>query len=133
MCVIVKTRCFYGLPISHNQIKKLSTLFLRYLPRKTQYSRFSGGIFEFEILEIFTRAFLLKSILWIWIFFKHCRVLSLKMKQKIFSKKSPKNCLTVDMLRDGSKTLKKGKEKRKMRKIQTTAFLLFCIGNFIFC
>ena len=38
--------------------------------------------------------------------------------------KSTKNCLTVDIARDRSKTLKKEKEKRKMRKSQTIDFLL---------
>ena len=43
-------------------------------------TRFHGGCFEFEIPESFTRAFLLKTIIWTWIFFKHCRLLSLKTK-----------------------------------------------------
>ena len=86
---------------------------------------------------MFTTAFLLKTIIWTWIFFKHCRVLSLKTKQKIFSKrcKSTKNGLTVDVARGRSKTLKKEEEKQKMRKSQTTVslLLLFYIGKLIFC
>ena len=57
-------------------------------------------------------------------FFKHSRVLSLKAKQNIFSKKTQVNQMTFNIARDRSKTLKKGKEKRKMRKSQPTAFLL---------
>ena len=53
-------------------------------------TRFHSGIFELEIQEIFTTAFLLK---------KRC--------------KSAKNCLTIDIARHRSKTLKKEKEKRK--------------------
>ena len=48
---------------SQSNLKKFSTLFLRYLPRKTRYSRFHGGLFELEILEIFVTAFLLKTII----------------------------------------------------------------------
>ena len=48
---------------SQSKLKKFSMLFLRYLPRKTRYSRFHGGLFELEILEIFTTAFLLKGII----------------------------------------------------------------------
>ena len=52
-------------------------------------TRLHGGLFELKILEIFTAAFLLKTIIWSW-------VLSLKTKKKYFSQKrckSPKNCL----------------------------------------
>ena len=58
------------------------------------------------------------------------------MKQKISKRcKSTKNCLTVDTVRGRSKTIKKEEEKRKMRKSQTTTFLLlpFYIGKLIFC
>ena len=43
-------------------------------------ARLHGGLFELDILEIFATAFLLKTIIWTWLFFKHCRVLSLKTK-----------------------------------------------------
>ena len=36
---------------------------MRYLPRKTPYLRFHGGLFGLEILEIFATAFLLKTII----------------------------------------------------------------------
>ena len=41
----------------------------------------------------------------------------------------------LELARDRRKTLKKEKEKRKMRKSQTTkiSFLLFYIKKFIFC
>ena len=36
--LFVKIRCFYSLPLIHYQnLKKLSTLFFRYLPRKNRY------------------------------------------------------------------------------------------------
>ena len=60
MCVIVKTSCRYSFTInSQSKLKKISTLFVRYLPRETLY-----GLFELEIPESFTRAFLLKTITW---------------------------------------------------------------------
>ena len=48
-------------------------------------------------------------------------------RNKKFSQKrckSTKNCLTVDIARDRSKTLKKKKEKPKMRKSQTKPYIL---------
>ena len=45
-------------------------------------ARFHSVLFELKILEILTTAFLLKTIVWTWIFFKYCRVLpSLKTKR----------------------------------------------------
>ena len=44
--VIVKTRCFYGLPLIHNQnFKKFSTLFLRYTKKNSlqNLTRFHDG------------------------------------------------------------------------------------------
>ena len=46
--------------------------------------------------------------------------------------KSPKNCLTVDITRDRSKTLKKEKEERKMRKSQGKIFGLPHTSNWIY-
>ena len=71
-------------------------------------------------------------------FFQALQIALLKNETKNLLKKrcqSTKNCLTVDIARDRSKTLKKEKEKRKMRKSQITGFLLllFYIGKFIFC
>ena len=48
---------------SQSKLKKISKLFLRYLPRKTLTSKFHSGLFELEILELFTTAFLLKAII----------------------------------------------------------------------
>ena len=43
MCVIVKTRCFYGFTVnSQSKLKKISTLFFRHLPRKTGYEIYQG-------------------------------------------------------------------------------------------
>ena len=50
-----------------------------------------------------------------------------KKSQKRF--KSPKNCLTADIARDRSKTLKKEKEKQNKTKSQTKAFLLLLFLN----
>ena len=61
------------------------------------------------------------------IFFKHCRVLSLKRNKKSFQKrcKSPKNCLTVDIARDRSKTLKNRGIKRGNEKKSNNSFFNF--------
>ena len=94
---------------SQSKLKKLSILFLRYLPRKTRYEIFHGGFFELQIPESFTRAFLLKTI----IFFSSTVEWSpLKRNKKSSQKrcKSPKNCLTVDIARDRRKTLKREKK-----------------------
>ena len=48
---------------SQSKLKKFSILLLTYLPRKTSYERFHDGLFELEIPETFTRAFLLKTII----------------------------------------------------------------------
>ena len=34
----------------------------------TKFTRFHGGLFELDILEIFTQPFFFKSIIWTWIF-----------------------------------------------------------------
>ena len=57
MYVIVKTRCFYGLPLIHNQNKKNSAHNILEIPTKKSslrnLTRFHGGLFGLEILEIF--------------------------------------------------------------------------------
>ena len=82
MCVIVKTTCFCSFT------KTFSKLSLKCLPRKTRnLSSFYGGLFELEILELFTAAFLLKTIIIELEFFsQYCRVLSLKNKEILKSK-----------------------------------------------
>ena len=70
-------------------------------------------------------------------FFEALQSALLKNDTKSLLKKDasqPKVAWTVDIARDRSKILKKEKEKRKMRKNQTTAFLLllFYIGKLLF-
>ena len=62
-------------------------------------------------------------------FFQALQSTLLKSETKNLKKrcKSTKNCLTVDIARDISKTFKKEEEKRKMKKTQTTAFLLLLL------
>ena len=136
MCVIVKIRCFCSL---QSKLQKLSTLLLETFTNKNSLrnlTRFNGGLFESEILEIFTTAFLLKIIIWTWISFQHCRVLSLKTKKNLL-KEDSSHLKIADIVRDRRITLKKEKEKRKMRKSQTTTifFLLFIlyIEKYVFC
>ena len=47
-----------------------------------------------------------------------------EIKNSLKRCKSPKDCLTVDIAKERSKTLKKEKEKQKTTKSLTTAFLL---------
>ena len=74
MCVIVKTRCFISFTIySKSKLKKISTLILETFTKRhllRNLTRFHSGLFELEILEIFTIAFSLKTITWTWIFFQ---------------------------------------------------------------
>ena len=50
MCVIVKTRCFYSFTINLKIItEKVSTLFLRHLPRKIRYQIWQGFIVGFFV------------------------------------------------------------------------------------
>ena len=105
---MVKTRCFYDLPWIYNK----------------------------NFSKIFKTAFFKKTIILTWIFFQaECSPEKRNTKSSQKRCKSPKSCLTVDIPRDRSKTLKKREGKRKMRINQTTAFLLlrFYIGKWIFC
>ena len=93
-----------------------NALFLRYLPKKHLLQilkRFHGKLFklELEILEIFTTAFLLKTVFWTWIFFQS-RVLYLKMKKKTFSKEIQITLTLIDIARD-QKNAKSGKKRRR--------------------
>ena len=63
MCVTIKTRCFYGLTLSI-KTKKIQHTILKISTKKNSLrnlTRFHGGLFELEILEILT-TFLLKTI-----------------------------------------------------------------------
>ena len=88
------------LPLTHNQNnKKIQPIILETFTKKNllrKLTRFHDGLFEPWILEMFTTAFLLKTIIWILIFFfKHCKMLSFKTKKKSQERcKPPKDCLT---------------------------------------
>ena len=64
MCVIEKISCLYSFAINpRSKLKKISTIFLRNLPRKTPYETQQGFMvvfkfsrFELDILETFTTA-----------------------------------------------------------------------------
>ena len=76
MWVIVKTRRFYSFTInSQPKLKKTQQIFLGTFTKKNllrNLTRFHGGFFELEIIGIFRAAFLLKTIISTWIFFKYC-------------------------------------------------------------
>ena len=95
-------------------------------------TRFHGALFDLEILEVFTTAFLLKTIIWTWIFFKYSRVLSWKTTtKKIFSKKIQATYNLFDLARDRRKTLKREK-KWKIRKSQIAIINIYYIYTFTF-
>ena len=85
-------------------------------------ARFYGGLFELEILEISTIVFFVENYYLNLNFFQALQSALLKSETKSSQKrcKSTKNCLTVDIARDRSKTLKK---KKKTRKLFTSTFL----------
>ena len=90
-------------------------------------TRFHGGFFWIGDPRKFHMSFFVKNYYLDLNFFQTSRMLFLKTKKKSSQKrcKSPKNCLTVDITRDRSKTLKKEKKQRKMKKSQTTAFYFY--------
>ena len=75
-------------------------------------TRFDGGLFELEIIEISTTAFLLKTYLNLN-FFQVLQSALVKIEKKFYQKrcKQCKNRLTF--ARDRSKTLKKRKKHEK--------------------
>ena len=90
--------------------------------------RFHDGLFELGFLEIFTTACLLKAIIWAWVFFKYCRVLSLKTRKKNSAQKrckSPKNFTR----KTEEKRWKKRKENKKWEKVS----FFFCVAGYIKC
>ena len=93
---------------------------------------FYGGLFELEILEIFTTVFFLKTIVWTWIVFKYCRVLSLKTKKKSCQRSWKPARKLADIARGRRKTLKKRKEKQRMAKNQTIATNIFFTFTFLY-
>ena len=125
---------------SQSKLKKFSILFLTYLPRKTRYEIYQGfmvGFLNWRSQKVSQELFRQKLLFGLEFFSSTVECCPQKRNKKSSQKrcKSPKNCLTVDIARDRSKTLKQEKEKRKTRKSQTAAFLLllFHIGKFIFC
>ena len=69
-----------------------------------------------EDLEIFETAFLLKTFIWTWIFFKYCRVLSLKTKTKILHKKDATRLKDAWHSKRQKKNIEKTEQRTKMRK-----------------
>ena len=67
-------------------LKEFHTAFQKFINKisKKNSTRLHDEFFGLKILETFTKAFLLKLV--IWIFFKYCQVIFLKTK-KIFIKK----------------------------------------------
>ena len=106
-CLLARLRLLRGQKIQHT--------FLETLTKKNSLrnlARFYGGLFQYEILEIFTKGLLLKIIIWTWFFFKYCRVLSLKTKKYVFKKDASHLKIPLH-----SKRHKKNIEKRE-RKIK---------------
>ena len=130
MCVIVKNRCFFSFTTnSQSKLKRISTLFLRHLPKISIWNltRFYGGLFGFEILEIFTTAFLLKTIIWTWTFFKYSRVLSLNTKAKSSQKRCNANHLKIAWHRKRQKTNIEQRERKGNMRKSKTATIIFCL------
>ena len=106
-----------------NQVFLQFTINLQSKPKKFgTLTRFHGGFFQLEILEVFKTAFLLKTTIWIWLFFKYCRVLE---NLKIYPRKMQAAKKLLEIARDRRKTLKKEIEERKMRKSQAGKINIF--------
>ena len=120
MCVILKTRCFYSFTFNlQSKLKTISPLFLRQLPRKTRY-KIQQGFISWVIWVGDPRNFQI-------FFVKNCS------SQK--RSKPHKNCLKQQEAEE--KLWKKEKEKRKMRKCQTTqkssfTFCTHCLCSHIY-
>ena len=132
MCVIVKIRCFYSFTInSQSKLKKFSKLFLRHTKKNLlrNLTRFHGGLFELEILEIFTTVFLLKTVIWTWIFFKYCRVFSLKTKKNLLKKDASNLTISWQSKRQ-KKNIKKRERKTRNEKKSNNNNKYFFTFNF---
>ena len=135
-----KIKCFYSFIINSQSKLKRKTAHWDICQEILAYRFwwFYGGFFELEILEMFPTAYLLKTIIWTWIFIKYCGKLSLKTKHKIFSK-NLKTTLNIGWhSKRQKKILKKEKGKRKIRKSYTAIMiifllLLFDVEKFTFC
>ena len=83
MSGIVKTRCFYSFSInSQSELKKFSAPSLD-IYRDKLAMKFNKG-FMMDCLSWGSHNFLWKTVIWTRLFFKHHRVLSLKIKIKPF-------------------------------------------------
>ena len=93
------------------------------------------GLIELEILEIFATGYLSKAIIWTWIIFQVLQSATLLKKEKKSPQKDASHQKIAWISKRQKKNIKKEKEKRKIRKSQTTkiSFLLFYIKKFIFC
>ena len=111
MCVIAKTRCFYGLPLTHNQNKK----------------KFRG-LFELEMVEMFTTTLSLTNYYLNFKFFQALRSALLKNEIKNILKKDGSHLKIAWQLiiaRDRSKTFKKRERKTKNEKKSNKSFFTF--------
>ena len=133
MWVIIKTRCFHSLPLIHNQnfeikikaVKIQHAIFETFTKKSSLWnlSMFHDGPFELEILEIFTTAFLLETLIWTWIFFKYFRVLSWKTKEKQTEEWKPGT---------EEKYWKMRKKNKKMKNSQATTTEIFFTLTFLY-
>ena len=122
MWAVVKTRCFHSLLLIHDEnfeikiktIKIQHTIFETFTKKSSLWnlSVFHDGPFELEVLEIFTTAFLFKTLIWTWIFFQVLQSALLKNQRKTDRRTEA---------RERRKILKKEKEKQKMKKKNQTA------------
>ena len=90
--------------------------------------RFHDGLFELGFLEIFTTACLLKAIIWAWVFFKYCRVLSLKTRKKKILLKKDASHLKISQEKQKKNV---GKRERKTKNEKKSGF--FCVAGYIRC
>ena len=77
--------------------------------------RLHGGLFEVEVLEIFTTTFFVQIVICTWIFFKYYRLLSLKRKN-IFSKKDASHLKIAWHSKRQRKNIEKRERKTKNEK-----------------
>ena len=75
-------------------------------------TRFDGGLFELEIIEISTTAFLLKTYLNLN-FFQVLQSALVKIEKKFYQKRCKQRKNRLTFARDRSKTLKKRKKHEK--------------------
>ena len=98
-------------------------------------TRFDGGLFELEIIEISTTAFLLKTYLNLN-FFQVLQSALVKIEKKFYQKRCKQRKNRLTFARDRSKTLKKRKKHEKWEKVKEKQIFfylyLFIQKNFYF-